>query len=142
MRYAQFEIELLVKIKTPLVNKFYDLNRVKGRANKQDDVWVVRNHSEIIAACRVQTIASHLFLSTLFVLPQMRNEGVARDLLLYLIEYYRNKSLLPIFTFAYSTLDSFYNSLGFNACQNLPIELKCMFESYQLQGRKIIPMYT
>ena len=41
-------IKQLESIKTPLVNKFYTLHHVRGRANKQDQVWVAYDNNMII----------------------------------------------------------------------------------------------
>jgi len=136
-----FEVSLLDKIKTPIINKFYDLNRVKGRANKQDDVWVVRYNNDIIAACRIQNISGALFLSTVFVIDKMRNKGIARDLINYVTHFYRSDTKQnEIITFAYSYLEKLYLSSGFICCNNMPIHLSQMYNNYQKQGRKITAM--
>jgi citrate lyase synthetase len=135
-----FKVSQLDKIKTPIINKFYDLNRVKGRANKQDDVWVVRHNSDIIAACRIQNISGHLFLSTLFVTDKMRHKGIARALISHLISYYKSTEHHEIITFAYSDLTSLYFSTGFTLCDTMPEPLAVMFNNYLKQGRKISAM--
>ncbi|WP_042148021.1 MULTISPECIES: GNAT family N-acetyltransferase [unclassified Pseudoalteromonas] len=135
-----FEISLLDKIKTPIINKFYDLNRVKGRANKQDDVWVVRHNSDIIAACRVQNISGHLFLCTLFVTDKMRQKGIAKSLIRHLISSYKNTEYRDITTFPYTHLTGLYLSTGFNLYQTLPEPLAIMLNNYLNQGRKISAM--
>jgi len=135
-----FKVSQLDKIKTPIINKFYDLNRVKGRANKQDDVWVVRNNSDIIAACRIQNISGHLFLSTLFVTDKMRHKGIARALINHLISYYKSTEHREVITFAYIHLTGLYLSTGFTSCHAMPKPLAIMFNNYLKQGRKISAM--
>ncbi|PAJ75807.1 hypothetical protein CJF42_02895 [Pseudoalteromonas sp. NBT06-2] len=137
---SNFKISLLDKIKTPIINKFYDLNRVKGRAKKQDDVWVVHYQNEIIAACRIQNISGVLFLSTLFVIDKMRNKGIARDIIGYVTHFYKNMKKSEIITFAYSYLESFYVSVGFICCDDIPEHLAIMYRNYEKQGRKLTAM--
>jgi len=132
-----FEIQLLDKIQTPIINKFYDTYRVKGRANKQDDVWVVRYNNEIIAACRIQNISGSLFLSTLFVVELMRGKGVAKALISHVVKHYQNTQFSNITTFAYTHLTGLYISIGFLAPEILTKELAKMYHNYQNQGRKI-----
>ena len=67
-----YTVQKLDTLKIPLVNKFYALYSVRGRANKQDQVWVVYSEMQIVAACRIQNKHDFLFLSTVFVAPQHR----------------------------------------------------------------------
>ena len=136
-----FNISLLDKIKTPIINKFYDLNRVKGRANKQDDVWVVRYNSYIVAACRIQYISGSLFLSTLFVIDNMRQKGIAKSIIYHLINYYQNTEYSFITTFAYTHLADLYASTGFTLSQVMPEPLAKMHRNYLKQGRNISTMH-
>ncbi|MCQ8878152.1 GNAT family N-acetyltransferase [Pseudoalteromonas shioyasakiensis] len=114
-------------IKTPLVNKFYDKHGARGRATKQDDVWVVYSAAEIIAACRIQNRDEHLFLSTLFVDSNWRAQGIAKRLLLALIAEQQK----VIFTFAYQSLIDFYRSIGFNFVLTLPPPISTLLKVYQ-----------
>lgn len=135
-----FKVSLLDKIKTPIINKFYDFNHVKGRANKQDDVWVVRNNNDIIAACRIQNISGELFLSTLYVMAEMRNKGIAKRLIIQIINHYQNTKYTSITTFPYAHLKGLYASAGFICCEHLPEHFYTMYNNYQKQGRKISAM--
>ena len=58
-----YKVEVLNELKTPLVNKFYKKHSVRGRANKQDKVWVTYYNNEIVAACRLQDKTEFLFLN-------------------------------------------------------------------------------
>lgn len=126
----------LPAIQTPLVNKFYQANRVRGRATKQDLVWVVKL-TELIAACRVQKVEQDAFLSTVFVDPEYRGKGVATQLLASAIEA---EDL--VYTFAYQDVVSLYLQLDFiNVSQDvLPEKLRNMFVNYTKQGREITAM--
>ena len=129
------KIERLEQIAIPLVNKFYQVHNVRGRANKQDQVWVVRDKG-IIAACRIQNRAGSLFLSTLFVDADYRGQGIAQRL----IEEILSLQTQPIYTFAYCHLAQFYGALAFQVEEMLPTDLASMFSAYKQQGRDILAM--
>jgi len=129
------KVERLEQIAIPLVNKFYQAHNVRGRANKQDEVWVVKSQS-IVAACRIQNRAGALFLSTLFVAEAYRGQGIAKQIILEVLSQHNQ----PIFTFAYTHLEAFYRAVQFTCVNALPDELACMFSAYRQQGRNIIAM--
>lgn len=129
------KVERLEQIATPMVNKFYQAHKVRGRANKQDEVWVVKC-PYIVAACRVQNRAGALFLSTLFVVEQYRSQGIAKQIILEVLSQHTQ----PIFTFAYTHLEAFYRSVKFTSADALPDELAGMLNAYRQQGRNIIAM--
>ncbi|CAH9066157.1 hypothetical protein PSEHALCIP103_03530 [Pseudoalteromonas haloplanktis] len=120
-------IKQLESIKTPLVNKFYTLHHVRGRANKQDQVWVAYDNNTIIAACRLQNKPTFLFLSTVFVAPSYRLKGVATQLLVALL----NAQTEPVYTFAYQRLTDFYQALGFNQVLTYTPALLTLFDAYK-----------
>ena len=129
------KVERLEQIAIPLVNKFYQAHNVRGRANKQDEVWVIKSQS-IVAACRIQNRAGALFLSTLFVAEAYRGQGIAKQIILEVLSQYTQ----PIFTFAYAHLEAFYRAAQFTCADALPDELSCIFNAYRQQGRNIIAM--
>ncbi|AQQ00236.1 GNAT family N-acetyltransferase [Pseudoalteromonas aliena] len=121
-----YRVEVLDRIKTPLVNKFYDQYSVKGRANKQDQLWVVYYKAEIVAACRLQNKDDFLFLSTVFVAPEYRSKGLAKLLISTLLKR-QNKT---IYTFAYKNLADLYHSIGFNQVLTYTLALQALFNIY------------
>lgn len=120
-------VKQLETIKTPLVNKFYNKYKVRGRANKQDQIWVAYKNNDIIAACRLQTKGCLLLLSTVFVAPLYRANGVATSLLRALL----SEQSQPIYTFAYQNLSDFYRALGFNQVLTYTAPLLALFNAYQ-----------
>lgn len=120
-------VERLAPIKTPLVNKFYNKHGARGRATKQDAVWVVYAEREIIAACRIQNRDGWLFLSTLFVDAAWRGQGAAKKLLSVLVQQHKD----VIYTFAYKSLVDFYGSIGFNYVLTLPLPISTLFKVYE-----------
>lgn len=122
-----YVIEQLAAIKTPLVNKFYTQHRVRGRANKQEQIWVVYYNQHIVAACRLQDKAQFLFLSTLFVAPQHRSKGLAKKLLLSLL----SEQTKIVYTFAYKHLAHLYSAIGFNPLLSYPPPLQLLYNMYK-----------
>ncbi|EAW27536.1 hypothetical protein ATW7_12106 [Alteromonadales bacterium TW-7] len=70
-----YTTQLLDKVKTPLVNKFYKLHGASGRANKQDQVWVIYLDEQIVAACRVQHKSNFLFYPRFMLLKNTAQKG-------------------------------------------------------------------
>jgi len=120
-------IKQLESVKTPLINKFYTLYKVRGRANKQDQLWVAYDNHTMIAACRLQHKPTFLFLSTVFVAPEYRSTGVATKLLSTLL----NQQADAVYTFAYQHITDFYQSLGFNQVLTYTPELLTLFDAYR-----------
>ncbi|MBQ4832864.1 GNAT family N-acetyltransferase [Pseudoalteromonas sp. MMG010] len=119
-------ITCLAQVKIPLVNKFYANYSVRGRAKKHDDVWVVYHNFEIVAACRIQNKSDFLFLSTVFVAPDYRLQGLAKKLLSSVLLHYSD----VIYTFAYTPLIHFYTELGFNQVLTYTPALNALFNIY------------
>ncbi|KAA1158549.1 GNAT family N-acetyltransferase [Pseudoalteromonas sp. B131b] len=122
-----YKVEILEQVKSPLVNKFYKQYSVRGRANKQDQLWVVYNKTDIVAACRLQHKAEFLFLSTVFVAPQHRSKGLAKLLITTLLE----KQNKVVYTFAYKTLVDLYRTVGFNQVLTYTLALQVLFDTYK-----------
>lgn len=120
-------VELLDEIKIPLVNKFYKKHNVRGRANKQDKVWVTYYNNEIVAACRLQDKTDFLFLSTVFVALEHRGKGVAKQLLSTLLKSQDKK----VNTFAYKNVVDLYCAIGFNQVLTYTLALQVLFDTYK-----------
>ncbi|MBH0080585.1 GNAT family N-acetyltransferase [Pseudoalteromonas sp. NZS11] len=120
-------VKLLDGLKVPLVNKFYKKYNVRGRANKQDKVWVTYYNNEIVAACRLQDKTEFLFLSTMFVALEHRGKGVAKQLLSTLLKS-QDKM---INTFAYKNVVDLYCAIGFNQVLTYTLALQVLFDTYK-----------
>lgn len=131
---STLRFECLEPIKTPLANKFYSQYKARGRASKNDQVWVAYYDLMIVAACRIQTRGGCLFLSTLLVAPVWRGHGVAKQLLKHAL----SQQSAQVYTFAYAHLVDFYQLVGFNLVLALPSPLDKLLAVY-LQ-RKVVAM--
>lgn len=121
-------------IEIPLVNKFYKGNNARGKAKRHDNVWVAKT-TEIIAACKVQTIGSHYLLTGLMVSKPWRNKKIGQMLISRLL-INQEKS---IYTFPYISLVPWYLSLGFKQIElsEIPDAIQEKFAVYHQQGRNI-----
>ncbi|NUZ13158.1 GNAT family N-acetyltransferase [Pseudoalteromonas sp. McH1-7] len=138
-----YNIERLAPIMTPLVNKFYDAHGARGRAAKHDLVWVVKDTTGIIAACRLQPVAEHWLLVGVYVSQSWRGRGIAKALITDALSQFQGTNPhSPVYTFAYTHLRSFYLTLGFcDKAQPLPDELASRLASYLGQNRQLVAMY-
>ena len=93
---------------------------------EQDQVWVVYSEMQIVAACRIQNKHDFLFLSTVFVAPQHRAKGLAKQLVCAAIK----QQSMPLYTFAYKNITALYTSLGFNQVLTYTPGLKALFDIY------------
>ena len=129
-----YTVKKLDAIKTPLVNKFYAKYHVRGRANKQDEIWVVYNNIEIIAACRLQEKNEFLFLSTVFVAPAHRSKGLAKKLLLALL----HQQSRTVYSFAYKNIIDLYTDIGFNQVLTYTKALSSLYNLYKHRNLVVI----
>ncbi|WP_105213285.1 GNAT family N-acetyltransferase [Pseudoalteromonas sp. T1lg22] len=119
---------------TPLVNKFYDRVGARGRANKQDQLWVVRCDNDIVAAARVSVLEQQHFLCGVFVEADYRRQGLAATLIRQVCAELPG----PIYSFIYQHLRPFYEQLGFATVATLPEHLASRLQSYRNQGRDVL----
>lgn len=121
----------------PLVNKFYANVGARGRATKQDLVWVVRCEHNIVAAARIVKVEEHALLCGVYVAADYRGKGVASAMVAHACREFA----APLYSFIYTHLERFYSRLGFScAAQTLPSCLQVRLRAYQQQGRKIVPV--
>ena len=109
-----------------LANKFYRGHRSPMRAHHEDQVWVIQS-SAIVAALCLRPLAAGQWLTGLFVAPELRRQGLARQLIEQALQY----SAEPVWLFCHPQLGAFYLQLGFQACAQLPHELAERLARYQ-----------
>lgn len=124
MRHAQ--IRALPDPIKALANKFYRAHRSPMRATHEDQVWVAQ-HSELLAALCLRPVACGHWLTSLFVAPAQRGQGLARQLL----EQALQDCAAPVWLFCHPQLSPFYQRLGFQPCARLPHELQERLSRYQ-----------
>ena len=134
----------LEAIRLPLVNKFYQLVKARGKASGGDIVWVARalqtaaETGTIVAAGRLTPVKSQYWLLCgVYVGVNYRCQGIASQLISHLVNEQHG-----CYTFAYNHLKELYQQVGFSelSVEQLPAELAMRFKAYQKQGRNIIAM--
>ncbi|WP_440055178.1 GNAT family N-acetyltransferase [Pseudoalteromonas sp. T1lg65] len=138
-----YQVIKLPTIQTPLVNKFYNLHRARGRAARHDQIWVAKVGSSIIAACRIQPVESYWLIVGVLVAPKYRKQGIASALLAQAtIQFRQENHDKPLYTFCYSHLILFYKALNFvEADATLPAALENRLQAYVRQKRDLVAMY-
>jgi len=102
----------------PLLDKFYREHRSNMRASSAARAWVARKQ-EIIGALSMTPVAGGHWLTGLFVAPQWRSQGVARQLMAH-----ATGSLTePVWLFCHPDLQGFYEASGFTPAGALPQSL-------------------
>jgi N-acetylglutamate synthase-like GNAT family acetyltransferase len=131
-------VEMLETVQLPLVNKFYKVNRARGKAKGNERVWVVKDKGEIVGAARVADISGHDFLTGVVVAGAYQRQGIAAALVAAVVKSQEK----PCYTFPYGHLVGLYQRLGFGevAADELPKPLLSRFGRYQGQGRDIVVM--
>jgi GNAT superfamily N-acetyltransferase len=131
-------VQMLETVQLPLVNKFYKVNRARGKAKGNERVWVVKDKGEIVGAARVADISGHDFLTGVQVAASHQRRGVAAALVGQIV----NTQQKPCFTFPYGHLVGLYQKLGFVEVDvsEWPKPIEMRFERYKGQGRDIVVM--
>ncbi|ARU89257.1 GNAT family N-acetyltransferase [Pseudomonas sp. M30-35] len=110
----------------PLANKFYSAHRAKMKAAHDDQVWTLEQ-SQIIAALCLRPVANGHWLTSLFVAPEHRQQGHAKQLIHSAIA----NCYGPIWLFCHPSLSDFYQALGFSSALQLPAPLNERLRRYQ-----------
>lgn len=116
----------------PLINKFYQQHKVRGKAKSHDKVWVIKVENQLAATAKLSLKEGHFLLTGVFTAPIYRNQGLAS----HLIKHLSSCHLEPIYTFAYTNLVEWYTRCGFSL-NSPPNELEPIFQAYVRQGRDI-----
>jgi len=132
--------ERLEPIQLPLVNRFYKECRYSAKANRSDEVYVLRHGGKIVAALRLSLKPEqNFFLRSMCVHPEYRRKGLGAELLKALGPVL---SLQSVYCFPFSHLEGFYGNAGFE--RQLPESVASFIRdpwaSYCRQGRDIIIM--
>ena len=110
----------------PLADKFYHAQRSAMRTGAVEQVWVAE-HSEIVAALCLRSVAGGHWLTSLLVAPPLRRQGLARQL----VEQAVAGCTAPVWLFCRPELSDFYQRLGFAPCAHLPAALAERLQRYQ-----------
>ncbi len=102
----------------PLLGKFYRQHQSSMRAASKGQAWVAKQR-EIIGALCLTPVADGHWLTSLFVDPQLRGQAVGKRLINAALQPLTG----PVWLFCDPQLLAFYQPLGFEPAQRLPLPL-------------------
>ena len=117
----------LPNVLRPLVDKFYRQHRSPMRSRAGDELWVIQQGGEIVAALCLRPVADGRWLTGLFVASAHRSRGLAASLLAQSLQ----ANPQPTWLFCHPDLLGFYQRQGFAPCPQLPVELAQRLARYQ-----------
>lgn len=133
-------IEQLDPIKLPLVKRFYKQHYPSGRANRSELILTLSIDNSLHGVVRFKTIDRFRLLTGMVISTSNRGQGLGHSLM----KFCRINTLASSdYCFSFRHLESFYASHGFKTVDpdNLPSELKNLYERYSKSGKDLIPMH-
>ena len=120
------------------VNKFYRSQKHKGSASGLEQVFVIYQHEDIIAAVRLVPHDGYHWLRSLYVKTELRGQQLG-SLLLKAVHDSINE---PIYCFPFDHLLAFYEASGYQllAEDDMPEALQDLYKRYSRKGTAIINM--
>jgi len=120
------------------VNKFYRSQKHKGSASGDEQVFVIYQDEDIIAAVRLVPFKGYFWLRSLYVKSELRGQKLGHLLLKAVHEALND----PIYCFPYTHLLDFYTVSGYQLVdeKNMPEALQDLFKRYSRKGTAIINM--
>lgn len=132
---SDIQFGLLPEACRPLLNKFYREHQSPMRAASKGQAWVARQQQLEIGALCLTAVEDGHWLTGLFVAPSWRSQGIARRL----IEAALGALEGPVWLFCHPELLGFYQPIGFNEAQRLPVALGERFMRYR-RGKPLVAL--
>ncbi|UJF19194.1 GNAT family N-acetyltransferase [Vibrio sp. SS-MA-C1-2] len=139
-KFSDYRFHLLEPLRFPLVTRLYKNHYPAGKPKKDETIWIGESNKGIVSAVRYKRVTDSIQLLTgMLVIPELRGEGVADQLLIATKSVTEEKIC---YCFAYRYLVPLYQRHQFveiNA-EQLPPELASRFHSYCQSGKDLVPM--
>ena len=115
----------------------------KVKCGKKDRVYVLRDTQQLLAAARVLEPAEGQFLlRSLTVAPELRRQGLARELMQHILHEPRQWREPALYCYALGYLREFY--LGLNFCEyrteQVPMAIAEPYRRYRERGKTFVLM--
>lgn len=126
----------------PLVERFYRTNGYKFHCGRQERLFVVRDHCEMIAAARLLSRQQNSYwLRNMLVAKEKRNLGVGKYMMR---EILRRIAPSGCYCFALPQVVDFYQRLGFliEAPELCPADIAAEYRKYKSRGRDWVLMFA
>ncbi|WP_373185671.1 GNAT family N-acetyltransferase [Halopseudomonas sp.] len=117
---------LLDPAERALADQFYRLHGSQMKTRPAHKVWAIRGESLQACLC-LQPIANGHWLTSLFVDPALRGQGLAG----YLLEHACASLEGSVWLFCHPGLEHLYARHGFAVCPELPESLASKLQRYQ-----------
>ncbi|MDV5172046.1 GNAT family N-acetyltransferase [Photobacterium rosenbergii] len=129
----------LEPLRFPLINRFYKTYYPAGKAKKDEIIWIGEDNKGIQACVRFKQFEQFQLLTGMLVHPDLRSQGQGAALL---SACQAQTSVQPCYCFAFSYLESFYQSSGFVTLEDnqLPESLRTRINRYRQSGKSLTPM--
>lgn len=125
----------LISAQRDLGDRFYRMHGSRMKTRPEHTVWVVRGEQVLACLC-LQPMAHGHWLTSLFVDPGMRRQGLAGRLL----DAACASVYGPVWLFCQPELEQLYRSHGFIHCPTLPESLASKLQRYQ-RSKNLLPMW-
>lgn len=136
---SEVNFQQLESIKIPLIKPIYKAFYPSAKPKKDEQIVVGYCQKQIVCIVRFRSIGTFSLLTGMLVIPTYRQQGIAKQLLIFCQNHYLSESS---FCFAYQHLESLYLSAGFSVVEanSLPHPLQQLFIRYTTTGKKLLPM--
>lgn len=135
----EYYFEHLTPPQFPLAKKFYKSARYPSNIGREDEVYVVRHQSTIVATLKLVKLDQYLILRSMVVAPLYRRTGVGLFMLHHLAEKLETRKC---WCFPFDGLEAFYGAIDFKTQlpENSPNIIRQKYQQYFSQGKKIFIM--
>ncbi|MFE8071099.1 GNAT family N-acetyltransferase [Marinobacteraceae bacterium S3BR75-40.1] len=123
---SEYRARLLTRMELPLANKFYRQHQPQMRAHGDEQVWLLKER-ETVGAVRLKPVENGHWLTGLFIHPEHRGKGLARELLQTVLLHHGG----PVWLFCEPGLNALYERVGFAPAASLPAALAQRLEGYR-----------
>lgn len=131
----KYRCEPLAPTERHLADSFYRLHGSRMKTRPVHTVWTVRS-DQILACLCLQPMSHGQWLTSLFVDPRMRRQGLAG----YLLNDACASVNGPVWLFCQPELVPLYRNHGFIPCPSLPESLASKLQRYQ-RRKELLPMW-
>lgn len=132
-------IKNLEPLRLPLLKKIYKSHYPSTKIKAGERIIVAEQSSKIVGVVRFREIDKWQLLTGMLVIPEVRNQGIASQLLRF-----SQSNILhnKVYCFAYEHLEQLYSAHGFTTIQlqDLPSALAKLYLRYTQTGKPLIIM--
>ncbi|GEA62721.1 GNAT family N-acetyltransferase [Vibrio comitans] len=132
-------IKDLEPLRLPLLKKLYKSHYPSTKIKAGEKIIVAEENSKIVGVVRYREVDKWQLLTGMLVIPEMRNQGIASQLLRF-----SQRDILhdKVFCFAYEHLEQLYSAHGFTTIpvEDLPSTLAKLYLRYTQTGKPLIIM--